>query len=214
MQTAELETLSAALSGNRRQAEHWIPIYADWVRKLQVGVYLRTGTLSEYHRTKARIVEYRLELLEHELAEGDTEGVHDMVGLISKSQRRLRQAFLQEPQLVEEPSPVPMPKQVAAQDARVRFLTPKGKYTPADIVANGGITPSEKYKNFHSVHDFSPKPGDPICPVTNTKANPQCTWIVGGKKYLFCCPPCIDEFVKLAREDPEKIKSPEEYVKR
>ena len=50
--TANLETLSAALTGNRKQAEHWIPIYADWVRKLQVGVYLRTGTLSEYHRTK------------------------------------------------------------------------------------------------------------------------------------------------------------------
>ncbi len=212
--TANLETLSAALTGNRKQAEHWIPIYADWIRKLQVGVYLRTGTLSEYHRTKARIVESRLELLEHELAEGDTEGVHDLVGLISKSQRRLRQAFREEPQLAEQSGPLPMPKRAAAQDERVLFLTPKGKYTLADIAANGGITPSEKYKNFSSVHDFKPKRGDVICPVTQTKANPACSWIIGGKKYLFCCPPCINEFVKLARENPDKVKSPEEYVQR
>jgi YHS domain-containing protein len=106
-----------------------------------------------------------------------------------------------------------MPQMLTSSRARDLFLTPKGLYTAADIAANGSTTAAEKYRGFHSTHDFNPKPGDPICPVTHTKANPNCTWIVGGKKYLFCCPPCIDEFVKLARETPEKIKSPAEYVK-
>jgi hypothetical protein len=107
-----------------------------------------------------------------------------------------------------------MPEMVTASAARDLFLTPKGLYTAADIAANGSTTAAEKYRGFHSSHDFNPKPGDSICPVTHTKANPNCTWIVGGKKYLFCCPPCIDEFVKLAREAPDKIKSPAAYVKR
>jgi YHS domain-containing protein len=107
-----------------------------------------------------------------------------------------------------------MPQSTTTQAARDLFLSPKGLYTAADIKANGSTTAAEKYRGFHSSHDFNPKPGDPICPVTHTKANPQCAWIVGGKKYLFCCPPCIDEFVKLAREEPAKVKSPEDYVKR
>jgi len=93
LSTANTETLSAALSGDRKHAEHWIPIYADWLRKLQVGVYLRNWKLSEYHRMKARLVEDRLELLEHELADNDKEAVHALVGSISRAQGRLRWAY-------------------------------------------------------------------------------------------------------------------------
>ena len=50
--------------------------------------------------------------------------------------------------------------------------------------------------------------------MTLTKANPKCSWIVGGKNYEFCCPPCVDEFVKLAKSNPEKVKQPDQYVKR
>jgi YHS domain-containing protein len=107
-----------------------------------------------------------------------------------------------------------MPQTMSTNAARELYLTPKGLYTAADIVANGSTTAAEKYRGFHSSHDFNPKPGDPICPVTHTKANPRCAWIVGGKKYLFCCPPCVDEFVKLAREEPAKVKNPEDYVRR
>jgi hypothetical protein len=63
---------------------------------------------------------------------------------------------------------------------------------------------------------MKPKPGDKICPVTMTKANPACTWIIAGKEYEFCCPPCVDEFVSWAK-DPELAKDilpPEEYVKK
>ncbi len=57
----------------------------------------------------------------------------------------------------------------------------------------------------------NPKPGEKICPITLTKANAKVAWIVGGKTYEFCCPPCVDEFVKMAKTDPDSVKAPEEY---
>jgi hypothetical protein len=102
---------------------------------------------------------------------------------------------------------------VSGDEERQLYLTPGGKYTEADIKANGKMTASEKFKGVMASHDLKPKRGDKICPITRTKANPKVTWIVGGKAYQFCCPPCIDEFVKTAKEHPEEIKEPEAYVK-
>jgi len=93
------------------------------------------------------------------------------------------------------------------------YLTPAGKYTENDVSANGSMTRSQKFKEFIASHDLHPKVGDIICPITLTKANPKCTWVIGGKSYQFCCPPCIDEFLVLAKEQPDKIREPEEYVK-
>ncbi|HZT78865.1 MAG TPA: hypothetical protein VFA26_01480 [Gemmataceae bacterium] len=107
-----------------------------------------------------------------------------------------------------------LPAKVTNDEERQLYLTPGGKYTLADIKANGNQTASQKFKNFRAAHDADPKAGDQICPITDTKANPRCTWIVGGKTYSFCCPPCVDEFVKLAKEHPEQVKEPEEYVKK
>jgi YHS domain-containing protein len=59
-----------------------------------------------------------------------------------------------------------------------------------------------------------PKPGDLNCPVTMTKANAKCVWIVGGKEYQFCCPPCVDEFLIQVKKDPTTLKQPGEYVKK
>jgi len=94
------------------------------------------------------------------------------------------------------------------------YLTPGGKYTAADIKANGATTPSEKFKGQKSAHDMRPASGDRICPITRTKANPKFTWIIDGKEYEFCCPPCIDEFVQAAKENPDTIKEPDTYRKK
>ena len=107
-----------------------------------------------------------------------------------------------------------MPSKVSNEEERELYLTPGGSYTAADIVANGNVTASQKFKGFMSAHDMHPKPGDKICPVTLTKANAKCAWIVGGQKYEFCCPPCVDEFVKLAKTDQEKVKEPGAYIQR
>lgn len=103
---------------------------------------------------------------------------------------------------------------VEGESERQLYLTPGGLYTQADIEANGRMTASEKFKNFNSAHDMNPKPGDKICPITFTKANPRCAWIINGQSYEFCCPPCVEEFVKLAKEEPKAVKPPGEYVKK
>lgn len=107
-----------------------------------------------------------------------------------------------------------MPAKVEDESERALYLTPGGIYTQADIEANGNVTASQKFKGFTAAHDLNPKAGDKICPITLTKANPKCSWIVGGKSYEFCCPPCVDEFVGLAKTKPEEIKAPEDYVKK
>jgi YHS domain-containing protein len=104
-----------------------------------------------------------------------------------------------------------MPSKVADDDEKKLYLTPGGKYTEADIKANGNVTASQKFKGQKAEHDLKPKTGDKICPVTLTKANAKFTWVIDGKPYEFCCPPCVDEFVALAKEKPNEIKPPEEY---
>jgi hypothetical protein len=106
-----------------------------------------------------------------------------------------------------------MPESLPAEEERKLYLTAGGKYTDADIKANGGVTATQKFKGVPSSHDMFPKEGDRICPVTKTKANPKFTWIVDGKSYQFCCPPCVDEFVTMAKERPEEMKSPDDYIK-
>jgi hypothetical protein len=68
----------------------------DWTRKLQVGVYLRSGALSDYHRMKARVLRDKLDLLEHEVAEGDIDEIRKVTHQISLCYRRMQHAFLEE----------------------------------------------------------------------------------------------------------------------
>ena len=105
-----------------------------------------------------------------------------------------------------------MPAAVTGAGEQKLYFTPGGKYTQADIDANGKLSAGTKFRGFMSKHDMNPKPGDLICPVTFTKANPKIHWQVDGKKYLFCCPPCVDEFVRMAKEEPDSIKAPKAYV--
>ena len=101
----------------------------------------------------------------------------------------------------------------AAQGQEKLYLTPGGLYTDDDIRANGGVPAGRKYAGVRANHDVRPRAGDRVCPVTRTKANPEFTWVVAGKTYEFCCPPCVDEFVGWAREMPERVKDPDAYVK-
>lgn len=101
----------------------------------------------------------------------------------------------------------------AGEEAKL-YLTPGGIYTAADIQANGSTTVSAKYKDLKVSHDIKPVTGDKLCPVTLTKANAALTWVIGGKKYEFCCPPCVEEFVTLAKTNPGEVKAPEAYLKK
>lgn len=107
-----------------------------------------------------------------------------------------------------------MPAKRPDAEADKLFTTAGGLYTAADITANGTRTPGEKFKGIRAKHDTEPKPGDKICPISETLANPQFTWVIGGKTYEFCCTPCIEEFVAAAKEKPNTIQPPEAYRKK
>jgi YHS domain-containing protein len=123
---------------------------------------------------------------------------------------RFRFGFQSVNEVHEAAPPAPLP----AGEERALYLTPGGKYTAEDIQANGVMTAAEKFKGQMAAHNLKTQSGDKICPITLTKANPKFSWVVGGKTYEFCCPPCVDEFVKVAKEQPETIQEPEAYIKR
>jgi hypothetical protein len=106
-----------------------------------------------------------------------------------------------------------MGKAVASGDEDALYLTPGGKYTSQDIAANGKTIPSAKFKGIRSNHDDKPVKGDRICPISKTKANDQFLWVIDGKSYTFCCPPCIDEYVRAAKEQPDSLLAPETFIK-
>lgn len=118
---------------------------------------------------------------------------------------------LNAPHLPATSQPTEMPKPVSQKQAQQRYLTPGGLYTKHDIKANGMQTAAQKYLDFRPEHDPNPLPGDLICPITKTKANAECSWIIDGAAYNFCCPPCIDEFLELAKSEPDAIRRPAEY---
>jgi hypothetical protein len=93
------------------------------------------------------------------------------------------------------------------------FLVPSGKYTEADILANGRQTPEQKYKSLSSVQ-AQPEAGDKLCPISNAKVHPVCTWVINGKTYSFCSASCIAELVTIAKRTPNLLKEPEAYIKR
>jgi len=107
-----------------------------------------------------------------------------------------------------------MPSAPTSDVEQKLFLTPGGKYTAADIAANKRGIASVVYRGIMAAHSMKPKKGSIICPITNTLANPQFTWIVDGKTYRFCCPPCIAEFVRQAKEKPKTIHPPAYYIAR
>jgi hypothetical protein len=99
-----------------------------------------------------------------------------------------------------------------ARDEETLYLTPGGKYTEADIRANGTQTAARRFKGLEAAHDRNLAAGDRVCPVTGLKANSGCCWVVGGQTYEFCCPPCVDRFVKAAKERPGEVRDPGDYV--
>jgi len=94
------------------------------------------------------------------------------------------------------------------------FLTPGGKYTAEDVEANGRTSSFQKYAGYVPSHNTEVKTGEPVCPISETRPDPKLTWIIGGKTYQFCCPPCIAEFVQKAKRHPELIQAPEAYFKK
>jgi YHS domain-containing protein len=63
-------------------------------------------------------------------------------------------------------------------------------------------------------HNQRPRKGVRVCPISGTEANPAFSWMIGGKRYLFCCPPCVEEFVQQAKQKPGTVRAPDDYVQK
>ena len=89
------------------------------------------------------------------------------------------------------------------------------RQVPQDLLAKmlGNVTASQKFKGMKSTHADAVA-GEKVCPIFGTRPNAKFTWVVNGKPYEFCCPPCVDEFVKAAKESPASIKEPGDYLKK
>lgn len=96
MTDSRVAALSAALSLDHKETKYWAERYDDWTRKLEVGAWLRNRELSDYHRWKARLLREHLEVLEHEVEDGEREEVNRLVAKISRVHLRMRRAFTEE----------------------------------------------------------------------------------------------------------------------
>jgi hypothetical protein len=93
MKHANLDVSEANL-GRWDLAIRGIEAQTSWSRSLEVGTFIRTGKLSEYHRIKAQILRDRLEHLRHAVEDQDPVEVKRLVRECSIAYRRLGRAFL------------------------------------------------------------------------------------------------------------------------
>ena len=91
------------------------------------------------------------------------------------------------------------------------YADPGGLYTAKDVAANGRRPASQKFAGERPRHDDRPAAGERVCPVSRARADDRFIWVVSGKEYRFCCPPCIDEFLVTAKERPDEIRDPDSY---
>jgi uncharacterized membrane protein YraQ (UPF0718 family) len=92
MQAANLDVHEARLA-RWETAMRGIEAQTAWSRSLEVGTFLRTGRLSEYHRVKAQILRDRLEHLRHAVEDQDLESAKHLVRQADIAYRRLARAY-------------------------------------------------------------------------------------------------------------------------
>ena len=93
MRPLKTEALAAALTRDRAVAEHWLEIWDDWIRRMEVGVHLRRGGLTDYQRMKSRILRDKLELLEHAVQHDEPDEINHLVFAVENSYKRMRSAY-------------------------------------------------------------------------------------------------------------------------
>jgi hypothetical protein len=69
------ETCTRATSGDWKGVSHWIPVYEDQLRKLQVGMYLRGQSLSQQQASLLEKLESDIEALEHAVEDAERDEI-------------------------------------------------------------------------------------------------------------------------------------------
>jgi len=77
-------------------AEKWIPFADDLSRRLEVGVYLRSGSVSEFKTTKARSYREKLDELKMLVDTKDEQGIQELAMEVQTAYRRMSAAFKEE----------------------------------------------------------------------------------------------------------------------
>ncbi|MAI35656.1 MAG: permease [Rhodopirellula sp.] len=77
------DALSGANSGDYEHAKFWIPRWDEWSRRMEVGVYLRSGRITPYQRMQGFLLRQKLDLLEHEV-EHDSPDKHAISSLVAE----------------------------------------------------------------------------------------------------------------------------------
>jgi uncharacterized membrane protein YraQ (UPF0718 family) len=94
MRILRAEVLTAANSGNKKHAAHFIPVWDEWTRKLQVGAFLREGSNSPYRRMKTKVFRDRLEFLKHAIEDDDKDEIRDYSAAVQNAYSRMRRVYL------------------------------------------------------------------------------------------------------------------------
>jgi uncharacterized protein len=91
------EALVAVNTGHREEAIRQIQQWDLFTRKLQVGVFIRTGKLEAEKTQLAEDLRERLEELRDALLAGDTAGAKERVPDVEAAYRKCREAYLRDP---------------------------------------------------------------------------------------------------------------------
>jgi hypothetical protein len=95
LSSVRAEAISMAVQINPQPlvVEHWIGVWDDWTRRLQVGVYLRTGNVTAYQQIKSRIMRNKLEYLKHAVQENDKEEIRASATAADLAYTRMKKAY-------------------------------------------------------------------------------------------------------------------------
>jgi hypothetical protein len=93
MQAINAEVIAAAMSQNWETAEHWIPIYEDWSRKLEIGAFLRGRPVDEACRRRGDAFRDALEQLEHAMQDHHADEARELGLGLNRAYRDLRATY-------------------------------------------------------------------------------------------------------------------------
>jgi uncharacterized protein len=93
MQIIQAEAIFAARQGDVLLTDNYIGMWDKWSRRLEVGVYLRERRLTRYQQIKGRIFRQKLELLRHEVEDGDKAAASELTRQVLDAYYRLKRAY-------------------------------------------------------------------------------------------------------------------------
>ena len=83
----------AARTNDWEGVEKWVPFCDDLSRRLEVGVFLREGSVSDFKRAKAKVYREKLNELRDNIAAGQTTGIKEQAMDLRKTYLKMSAAF-------------------------------------------------------------------------------------------------------------------------